>query len=252
MTDNQASEVGSVPRRAAPPPALSSGQRRALGGLVVRQECWRVSWGGKLLLLALGIGVAVVGMRTIHPFLATTRRSGGNLLLVEGWIASYTMAQVADEFRRGRYEQVLVMRAVDDSLGDKYESGRYVGEYMANSLIRCGVPAERVNSVFCPVSRKDRTFHSALAAKQWLAQRGISVNSMDVATLGPHARRSRLLCEKAFGRDVKVGIIALEDRAYDPSHWWRSSEGVREVLGEAIAYGYVRIFFHPPPASQAR
>jgi hypothetical protein len=95
------------------------------------------------------------------------------------------------------------------------------------------------------VARKDRTYHSALAAKEWLGQEGISTGTIDVATLGPHARRSRLLFEKAFGNDMKVGIITLDDVEYDPAHWWRTSEGVREVVGEAIAYVYARILFHP-------
>jgi hypothetical protein len=53
------------------------------------------------------------------------------------------------------------------------------------------------------------------------------------------------LYEKAFGKDVKVGVVALEDRYYEADHWWRSSEGVREILGESIAYIYARFFFSP-------
>ncbi|MGA2556129.1 MAG: hypothetical protein ABSG04_07630, partial [Verrucomicrobiota bacterium] len=60
-----------------------------------------------------------------------------------------------------------------------------------------------------------------------------------------HARRSRLLFQKACGDDTKVGVIALDDVGYDPTHWWRTSEGVREVVGEGIAYLYARIVFHP-------
>ena len=68
---------------------------------------------------------------------------------------------------------------------------------------------------------------------------------LDLATLGPHARRSRLLYEKAFGPQVKIGIVALVNREYDPAHWWRTSEGVREVIGEGIAYMYARFLFWP-------
>lgn len=223
----------------------------AWGGLIVRRECWRISWSGRLLLLLLGLVLTVVGMQTIHPFLATTQRSGASWLVVEGWIASYTMRQVAAEMKQGRYEQVLVVRAIDEGLGDQYESGQYLGEYMAGLLVQHGVPAERVHSVFFPVARKDRTYHSALAARQWLAQHGIKVNSIDVATLGPHARRSRLLYEKAFGNSARIGVLSLEVQGYEPAHWWRSSEGVREVLGELLAYGYARIWFWPPPVGQA-
>jgi hypothetical protein len=64
---------------------------------------------------------------------------------------------------------------------------------------------------------------------------------MDVITLGPHARRSRLLYQKAFGNAVSLGVISLADPAYDSRYWWRSSEGVREVWGEAVAYLYARL-----------
>ena len=32
----------------------------------------------------------------------------------------------------------------------------------------------------------------------------------------------------------------MGDVAYERRHWWRVSEGVREVLGETIAYIYAR------------
>ena len=41
------------------------------------------------------------------------------------------------------------------------------------------------------------------------------------------------------------GIVVMDDANldYDAKHWWRSSEGVREVLGEGIAYIYAKFFF---------
>ena len=79
------------------------------------------------------------------------------------------------------------------------------------------------------------------------------MRTLNVATEGPHARRTWLLYEKAFGGDAKIGIIAMQTGAYDPQHWWRYSAGVREVLGETIAYIYARFFFHPPnPDSPAQ
>ena len=47
------------------------------------------------------------------------------------------------------------------------------------------------------------------------------------------------------GADVKVGIIAARDPDYDPARWWRYSEGVRDVMGEVIAYLYIRLCFYP-------
>lgn len=37
----------------------------------------------------------------------------------------------------------------------------------------------------------------------------------------------------------------MDSHEYDPRHWWRTSEGVRNVVGESIAYLYARFFFRP-------
>ena len=50
-----------------------------------------------------------------------------------------------------------------------------------------------IQIVYFKAAEQDRTYHSALAFKQWLAEHGQSPASFDVVTLGPHARRSRLL-----------------------------------------------------------
>jgi hypothetical protein len=63
--------------------------------------------------------------------------------------------------------------------------------------------------------------------------------------MGPHARRSRLIFQKAFRDEVGVGVISVPDDEYDQGHWWTTSAGVRTVLGEVIAYLYARFFFHP-------
>ena len=55
----------------------------------------------------------------------------------------------------------------------------------------------------------------------------------------------RLLFQKALGDGIKVGIIAVPNPDYDPKYWWRYSDGVREVIGESIAYIYARLFFWP-------
>jgi hypothetical protein len=74
----------------------------------------------------------------------------------------------------------------------------------------------------------------------------LRATNCQVISLGPHTRRTRLLFEKALGKEVSVGVMAVEDQDYDPRHWWRSSEGFRVVSGELLAYGYARFWFHPP------
>jgi hypothetical protein len=214
-------------------------------GLFTRRERWALSWRGRLLVLAIFVGLLWFLQHRIHSFLAVTNLNTAEVLVVEGWTPTYTLRAAAAEYLKGKYQRVLVVRGVYESL-DKYESGRYSAEYVGNLLVEYGVPRESLQTVFFPVSKKDRTYHAAMAAKQWLATHEVSPKAINVATLGPHARRSRLLYEKAFGSKVAIGVLALEDSAYDPEHWWQSSEGIKQVLSETAAYLYARLFFLPP------
>jgi hypothetical protein len=54
-----------------------------------------------------------------------------------------------------------------------------------------------------------------------------------------------MLFQKALGDDYNIGVTCLEPAAYDPAEWYKGSEGVRNVIGETLAYAYAKIFFHP-------
>jgi hypothetical protein len=215
-----------------------------LGGLLARREAWRLTWRGWLLLLFLAVTASVVMLLEAYPFFAPTERVPAALLVIEGWSPPNAMKQVADEYRTGHYQRAVLVRSILD-LDDKYLSGQDEGDYLVNLLVKYHMPADKITSLFPLVVNKDRTYHSALEVKKWIAGQGMVVKSLDLITMGPHARRSRLLYEKAFGGQVKIGIIAMKDLEYDENHWWRASEGVRSVMGETIAYLYARFLFRP-------
>ena len=75
------------------------------------------------------------------------------------------------------------------------------------------------------------------------------VRSINVVTEDVHARRTRLLFQKALGNDVAVGIISVPNPDYDARHWWRYSEGVKDVFAESVAYIYARLLFFYPTNS---
>jgi hypothetical protein len=151
----------------------------------------------------------------------------------------------ADEFKRGNYQKAFVVRGVYEL--DSKDLEQTWDDYVASILVRRGIPRGRLTPVLFPGYKKDRTYHSALAIKDWCAKSGVALNSFDIATVGSHARRSRLLFEKAFGKNTNIGVIGLDDPAFDSGHWWRSSEGVHEVLFEGAAYLYVLLIFSPNP-----
>jgi hypothetical protein len=81
--------------------------------------------------------------------------------------------------------------------------------------------------------------------KNWLRLHSVVTTNFTLMSMDVHSRRSRLLFEKGLGEGSRVGIIAIAARSYNANNWWRSSEGVRSVTDEAIAYFYARILFRP-------
>lgn len=178
-----------------------------------------------------------------------THRVKTDVLVVEGWIHEYAIRGAAEEFRRGSYQRVFTTG------GPVTGKGHYINDYQtsasvgADLLKNAGVPAEVVQMVPSRVMDRDRTYGSAVALREWFRRRNMDVQSVNVVTENAHARRTRLLFEKALGTDIAVGIIAVSNPDYDKGRWWWYSEGVKDVGSEALAYVYARFFFHPsePP-----
>src|SRR5215831_9511157 len=94
-----------------------------LGGLLVRRECWTLSLPGKLLVVSLAGISAFAAMFEAYPFLAVNHPIPAKVLVVEGWIRTYTLSQVADEFKRGHYQRLLFVRSLENDEYE-YETGR--------------------------------------------------------------------------------------------------------------------------------
>jgi hypothetical protein len=131
------------------------------------------------------------------------------------------------------------------------KGGGYINDFNtsasvgADLLKKVGIPREAIQMVLSHVNGRKRTYSSAIALRDWFREHNTPVSSINVLTEGAHARRTRLLYQKAFGRNVTVGIIAVSNPDYDPKQRWRYSDGVREVTGESIAYIYAKFFFYP-------
>jgi uncharacterized SAM-binding protein YcdF (DUF218 family) len=240
---------GGLPSDPAPlPQATTASVGRSpqkFWGILTRRERWGLSlrgWSVLVLLVSL-IGYALLW--AAHPFLAVTHRRDASVLVVEGWIHEYAIRSAVEEFKTGRYKRILTTGGPVSGLG------RYVNDYQTSASVgagllrKAGVPDEFVQMVPSHVISRDRTYSSAVALRVWFRERNQPVRGLNVLTEDAHARRTRLLFEKAFGDTAAIGIVAVPNPDYDPKHWWRYSEGVREVLGESIAYLYARLFFHP-------
>jgi len=212
-------------------------------GLIARRQRWGLTGRGWIAASSLLLTIVVLVVLLIYPFLAITAPlPPSEVLVVEGWVDIDALKGGYAEFIKGGYGRILTSGC---RVYDEWTSGVLVtyADWGADRLRKIGVPNELIQPVPCYVEKKDRTYSSALAVKQWMDSRGIHPGRLNVVTEGAHARRSRLLFQDAFGPEVKIGIIAVENKKFDPSHWWRTSEGVREVVGEGIAYLYARFIF---------
>jgi hypothetical protein len=214
-------------------------------GLIQRKETWVLTWRGALALLALFAAAVLFAARQIHPFLATTEPVGGDILVVEGWMPDEALQEALDWFEQHPY-RLLVTTGGPLDKGSHLSAYATTAELGAATLRRLGADPDRIVAVPAPPVRADRTFESALALGRWLSGSDLAVDSLDIVSLGPHARRTRLLFQQALGDGLRVGVIAAANAGYDAEHWWAWSGGVRTVVGETVAYLYARFLFVGP------
>jgi uncharacterized SAM-binding protein YcdF (DUF218 family) len=220
-----------------------------LFGIFVRKERWGLSWRGWLIGLT-GIVVAFcLFLFRIYPFLAVTHRVNTNVLVVEGWVHEYAIRAAVDEFRSGLYERVFTTGGPVEGTGGYSNDYNTSAGVAADRLRKNGLANGSVQMVPSRVMDRDRTYGSAIALRNWLRVHDMAVRSINVVTEDLHARRTRLLFQKALGDKVAVGVIAIPNSDYDAKRWWHYSAGLKDVLSEAATYVYARLLFYPsePP-----
>jgi hypothetical protein len=112
-------------------------------------------------------------------------------------------------------------------------------------LLKRGLMSNEILTVVTPPTPRDRTYQSALSLKKALKENQIQKHHLHLMTVGPHGRRSKLLFKKALGKEYQIGVTSLPPSSYDPAHCYRTSAGVRDVIGEWIAYLYAKFIFRP-------
>ena len=209
--------------------------------LIHRKEQWSLTVYGWLFTLILILVLILFTVTNIYPFLAVNAPISADVLVVEGWIPDYAIKGAIAEFKRGHYRQVI-------TTGTPVSKGYYLAEYKnfaeltAATFIALGFDNNHLVAIPTPYTLKNRTYASAVAVRQWLSTSDLTVKSINLYTSGPHARRSWIIFKSALTPTIKVGVIAAEPQEYNFKAWWQSSEGVRTVIGEAIAYIYARFF----------
>lgn len=212
--------------------------------LAQRRTVWLPTLWGWLVILAFAAAIALLVGRAVYPFLAINEPAGARLLVVEGWMSPEGLDQALTVFRTRGYERVVTTGAPLDRWPNS-DGYRNFAERAADYLRAKGLPEKAIASVPSPASAQDRTFLSAVMVREWVHRSGLKATALDVFSEGAHARRSRLLYQEAFGPEVRVGIWAARSHTAGED-WWRTAQGAREVLDQAIAFAWTKLFFHAP------
>lgn len=197
---------------------------------------WRVLAGLFLVFITLAIPAVIWLCSWGESFFSLTRRVSADVLVVEGWIGSDGIRAAAEEFKTGAYKYVVATGglSIDAMAGE----GLTYAEMARRELIRSGVPENQILVTAPAEIERERTFNSAVAAWRALQSRGIYPTAINVLTLGPHARRTRLVYEKVYAPAVAVGVIAFVPSWYHSEPWWLSNTRTKCLLKETVGYPF--------------
>jgi len=202
-----------------------------------KRTVWLPTWRGWLFLLASGGLLLLALFKTAHPFLAITRPVPANVLVIEGWLPDHALRAAATEFGERSYDCVVTVGGPLPR-GDILAGHKSYATVSARTLLKLDVPPDKLLEAPAAPTFRNRTFEAAKAAKVKLAQAGIRIRGLNVVSGGPHARRTRMVYRRVFGDEIPVGVISIASEEYDPQHWWRSSEGIKETFGEGLGWAY--------------
>ena len=166
---------------------------------------WCPTWPGYLCILLILLIPISWWCGWGESFLSLTSRSPAEVLVVEGWIGRNGVRSAAAEFKHHAYQYVVTTGEPNSEAWA--EDHTSFADLAARELIALGLPKDKIIIAPAQDARTQRTFRSAVAVWRALSDRRIHPKSLNVFTLGPHARRSCLVFAKVFqSKPPKYGV----------------------------------------------
>ena len=204
---------------------------------------------GWVFLLLICVAACIFLANNLYEFLAPNAPVGARVLVVEGWLAPKELDQAIEAFKIGKYERIVTTGGPVTRWRGLLPDTDYA-ELAAGYLVQHGVQRDLISAVPAPASAQERTFLSAVMLRESAKRLGITLDAVDVFSAGPHARRSRLLFQKALGQKVRVGVLSARPSEFDPDVWWQTSTGVEQMFFQSFGFVWVKCCFWPgPPGS---
>ncbi len=212
--------------------------------LIERKECICLTWPSKILILLFVLITCYLSFTRFPGYLSKSQPLNGEYLVLDGLLPDYAIEQAITIFDQNRYKAIIVM-------GGQLPSGHYIAgkktmaEITYSTFIALGLDSASLILIKGQSVLKDRTYTSGLNLKIWFEAQNIQHTKIDILSVGCHAKRSQYLFKKALGKEFKVGVISVDDKGFNIKKWWKTSNGVRTVISEVVAFIYAYIFFNP-------
>jgi hypothetical protein len=199
------------------------------------------TWRTWLAVLALTAGLVVWLGPKFHGWLAVTDPvPGARYFVVEGWCPDYVMTVVQADAEASGPLRVF-------TTGIPIDTGTFLAEHKnfahlaAATLTKCGLDPALIAPVPAAASTRNRTAAMAAALKAALDSMNIpeADRTINLYTLGTHARRSRQIFQRILGSSWKVGVISVADLSYESGAWYKHSAGAKRVIEELVSLGVV-------------
>jgi uncharacterized SAM-binding protein YcdF (DUF218 family) len=145
----------------------------------------------------------------------------------------------AQLFRDGRASRIILTNDTMQLGWDRKEQRNlFAYEWARRILIADGVPAERIEVVFEPVTG---TYEELGVVQKYLAQGG--VNSLLMVTSAYHSRRTLWTARHVFSGTHTVIGLEHPNAFPSPWFWWLRRSGWRMVAGEYLKMVYYWLRF---------
>ena len=174
----------------------------------------RPTWLGWTLISTLFLGLILAFTLNIYTFLAPQKPPHQGLMVIEGWIHDFALDDAVILFKQGNYSK-FICTGVPIEIGSYIQQFKSYPEMTAARLRELGIPDEKIIVTVADFEKKDRTYLSAVALRESFITHNIEEKNLHLITTGPHGRRSRLLFQKALGKEYHIGITCLDDISYD-------------------------------------
>jgi hypothetical protein len=209
-----------------------------------RRQVWLPTlWGWTALFFLTALLLFFVAKNT-HGFLAVSAPVGARVLIVEGWMGPHELEEAAALFRARGYERVITTGGPIVRWPPAAGPATFA-EQAAWYLKARGLPQQAITAVPAPSVSSDRTYLSAVTVRDWAKRTGTRLETFDVVSDGPHARRTWLLYRRVFP-EARVGVLATRSHEYDAAAWWRSSAGAKNVIDQAVGFAWTKCCFRFP------